>query len=115
MKVIIAGSRHLKYMADIERAISESGFEITEVVSGCANGADAIGQTWAMGKKIPVKRFPAEWHKLGPGAGPARNQQMADYADALIALPAPDSKGTRDMIRRAEAKGLRVHVYELAS
>jgi hypothetical protein len=36
---------------------------------------------------------------------------MADRANALIAAWDGQSTGTADMIRRAKAKGLRVHVY----
>ena len=36
---------------------------------------------------------------------------MADYADALIAFWDGRSSGTRDMIRRAEEKGLRVEIH----
>ena len=45
-----------------------------------------------------------------PTAGPIRNAQMANYADALIAFWDGSSTGTRDMIRKAEEKGLKVHV-----
>lgn len=40
MKVIIAGSRTIEDGSLIEQAVQESGFAITEVVSGCAPGVD---------------------------------------------------------------------------
>ena len=73
-----------------------------EVASGCAKGVDALGEQWATERDIPIKRFPADWSSYGRSAGPKRNEQMAQYADALLAIPAPDSRGTRDLIRRAE-------------
>jgi uncharacterized phage-like protein YoqJ len=48
--------------------------------------------------------YPANWRKYGKRAGHRRNQQMADNADALIALWDGESPGTRDMIRRMENK-----------
>ena len=37
-------------------------------------------------------------------------QALADYAEALIAIWDGHSKGTRDMIEKAEKSGLRVYV-----
>jgi len=58
--------------------------------------------------------MPAEWDKYGKSAGYRRNQDMANVAEALIAIRVggESSKGTTHMIKIAEAKGLRVHVLE---
>lgn len=126
MKVIIAGGREFKDYNKIEKAVKQSGFEITEVVSGRAQGADQLGEKWARSHKIRVKPFPAKWNDLDqPGAvvkvnkwgkkynanaGFFRNEEMAKYADALIAVEG--GGGTRDMIKRAKKHNLKVHVYE---
>ena len=65
MKVIIAGSRDCEDYVSLLVAIHLSHFEITEVVSGCARGADKMGERWAEEHGIPVKRFPADWNKYG--------------------------------------------------
>jgi hypothetical protein len=114
MKTIIAGSRGITGGVIVEAAIRASGFTITEVVSGCAMGVDRVGEFWAMLNAVPVKHFPADWNTHGKVAGSIRNQQMADYAEALIAIPGKTSKGTWDMIRKAEAKGLKVYVHREA-
>jgi len=118
MKVIIAGHRDLDSMNAVEDAMCTaalSGIVPTEVVSGGAAGADTLGELWARHRGIPVKVFRARWEKYGRKAGPLRNQEMADYAQALVALPGPGSKGTHDMIQRARAKGLHVHVEQVSS
>lgn len=99
-RVIIAGSRdfndfeYLKsYLATIPPWI-----EITEVVSGCAPGADTLGEQWADLYGKPIKRFPAEWKRLGKKAGPIRNAEMGVYADGLVAFWDGQSKGTEHMI-----------------
>lgn len=46
MRTIIAGSRSITDYALIQKAVSESGFEITEVVSGGAIGVDRLGERW---------------------------------------------------------------------
>lgn len=113
MRTIIAGSRTVESF-DLVRAAVEAcpwASEITEVVSGCADGVDTLGEQWAKRKMIPIKRFPADWRRFGRAAGPKRNEQMAAYADALIAVWDGASRGTQDMIERARHYGLRVYVH----
>ena len=114
MKTIIAGSRDITSLATVGAAILRSGFPITEVVSGTARGVDQVGEEWARMHLIPIKRFPAQWRDAGgynPAAGHIRNRQMADYADALVAVWDGRSSGTRGMIEEAGKRGLRVFVY----
>ena len=84
MRVIIAGSRFLTDERLVKQAVEMAGFDITQVVSGGGRGIDTVGEEWARARRIPVKRFMADWEELGKAAGPIRNQQMADYADALM-------------------------------
>jgi predicted double-glycine peptidase len=113
VKTIIAGDRTFSNYQTLIVAVNQSNFIITEVVSGAAKGVDTLGEKWAKEKSIPIKRFPADWSRYGKLAGPIRNKEMANYAEALIALPSKDSKGTRDMIRQAKSVGLKVFVYEI--
>jgi len=75
-----------------------------------ANGIDSCAVDWANWSGIAVKEFHPNWTKYGPGAGPMRNGEMAEYADALIAIWDGESKGTKNMIKQAKAKGLKVFV-----
>ena len=112
MRVIIAGSRNINDLEMVKYAVLQSGFEITEVVSGNASGIDRQGEIYAHLNNIPVKVFEACWSAYGRSAGPIRNQLMIDYADALIAIPGTkESRGTWDIISKAKRKGLRVFVY----
>ena len=112
MKVIIAGSREITSYVVVQLAVAGSGFDITEVVSGTARGVDQLGELWAFENDIPVKRFPADWKKYGKSAGYKRNQQMAEYADALIAIWDGKSAGTGHMISIAKMKQLPVYVHQ---
>lgn len=120
MRVIIAGSRDLEIAPELmQEIIEESGFEITELVTGKAKGIDTSGENWAktigMFREDQIKPFPAMWDLLGKAAGPIRNSQMANYAEALIAIPHPTKKssGTHDMISKAKKNGLKVFVYDI--
>lgn len=110
MKVIIAGSR-TAVEEEVFTAVKEAGFQIDEVVSGCARGADENGEMYASLFGIPVRKFPAYWNKYGRSAGPIRNKKMAEYADALIAVWDGESRGTENMINEASKLGLRVYVH----
>ena len=110
MKVIVAGCRWITALPFVDRAIRESGFHVTEVVSGGADGVDHLGEVWAGTHEVPLRRFPAKWSEHGKKAGPMRNEEMARYADALVAVWDGQSRGTADMIRRATSHGLKVHV-----
>lgn len=104
MKVIIAGSRHMPFSMFhlIDEAVKKSNFQVTEVVCGLARGADMFGGKWAVNNSIPVKTFPADWDTHGKAAGPIRNQQMAEYADALIVFIWDGSRGSKDMLMRMD-------------
>lgn len=117
MKTIIAGSRDIVDANLVRRVIEQSGFEpeITEVVWGMAPGVDELGKRWGHYRHIPVKPFPAKWKRpdgtTNRAAGFIRNQEMANYADALIAIWDGMSPGTADMIARARKGGLKIHIY----
>ena len=99
MKVIIAGSRGINSPRLVLDAIEQSGFTITEVVSGGAWGVDKLGEVYALGRGLPVKQFIPDWGgHAGARAGFVRNSQMGEYADALIAIWDGRSRGTRHMI-----------------
>lgn len=106
MKVIIAGCRDRSVnLAQIDNMLAHSGFQVSEVVSGGAMGIDRSGEYWAKFRNFPVKRFRADWETHGRSAGPKRNANMAEYADALLAFWDGKSRGTQSMIsemRRAK-------------
>lgn len=130
-KVIIAGGRDFK---DYRRLKSYCKHVLqnqsnVEVVSGTADGADSLGEDFAIEFKLGLKSFPAPWNdiegkpesqigtrrdgkKYWKVAGHVRNTQMADYADALIAFWDGKSTGTKNMIDTAKKKGLKVLVYQ---
>ena len=104
----MCGSRHLMVTTDWIALVTQRllAMGATSVVSGGCRGADQIGTAAALDLRIPVDEFPAEWKEHGSKAGPMRNQAMAEFADAVLALPG--GTGTADMIRKAKALGLPV-------
>jgi len=113
VKTIIAGSRSIVEYQIVRAAIRVSGFSqrITEVVSGGARGVDTSGELWAQIQNLPCKRFPADWSRLGNGAGAIRNNEMAAYADILIVVWDGESRGTAHMIKVMRKLGKPVFTY----
>lgn len=108
MRVVIAGSRNCGLIAKntwdydglvakIDQVVQENGLEITEVVSGNANGPDKAGERWAKENGVPLRVMKTNW-KLGRGAAFINNAAMADASDALIVIYDGSSKGTAHMI-----------------
>jgi len=119
MRVIIAGSSSIRDPALVARAVEESGFAPSTVISGAQKsydpvtrtyfGADYLGERWAEARNIPIERFPALW-RYGKGAGMHRNSSMVARAHALIAIWDGSSPGTRDVLAKARAAELQVFV-----
>lgn len=111
MKTIIAGSRSITDYRLLLEAISLIDWEITEVISGRARGADRLGERWARKNHIPIRIFHPDWRKYGKSAGLHRNKEMVNEADALIALWDGQSHGTQHTIGLANNKHLPMYVY----
>jgi len=110
MKTIIAGSRGITDFEVVKAAALSAPWEFSEIVSGGARGVDYLGEQFGDGINVPVTIFKANWNKYGKSAGYKRNVEMADYAEALIAVWDGVSKGTKHMIDIATKKGLRVYI-----
>ena len=112
MKVIIAGGRNFNDYNKLRESCDNIlvNQKDVEIVSGTAAGADTLGERYAQEKGYEVKKFPAQWDLYGKSAGYTRNQQMAEYADGLIAVWDGKSRGPKHMIDIATNKGLKVRV-----
>jgi hypothetical protein len=81
---------------------------IDAVIEGGARGADFLGGCWADMHKVKRVTVPADWATHGNAAGPIRNRRMlTDFKPDLV-VAFPGGKGTADMIRQAEAAGVKV-------
>lgn len=113
MKLIIAGTRTLNFGAyNIGQIIKEKGITgITEIVSGGAKGVDSNGQDFAFFSDLNTKVFKPDWETYGGAAGPIRNRQMAEYADALLLIWTGTSPGSFSM--KQEMLKLGKPIYEV--
>ena len=115
MKLIIAGSRKFTDKDFVFSVLNSMMQFPREVVCGKARGVDTIGELWAKSKCIKVSEFPAFWGLYGKKAGFLRNQEMANYADSLIAFWDGESKGTASMIKLMEDRNKSVTVVRICT
>ena len=116
-KLVVAGTRSFNDYEMLHDAVFATlvanaywGKFRPEIVSGGAPGADTLAIRYATEASIPFKVFPADWNKYGKSAGPIRNKQMAEYADAAIVFWNGKSRGTQNMIQQMRELGKPVEV-----
>jgi SLOG family YspA-like protein len=87
------------------------------VVHGdCPTGADRYAANWASQRHVTQERYPARDYGSWPACGPRRNSVMvAAGATVVEAFPGPTSRGTWDLIGKARAAGILVHVHPYPS
>ncbi len=78
------------------------------IVEGAATGADTLAYEWAMSRRIPCLRVPADWKTLGLKAGHARNQKMLDMVKPNRIIAFPGGAGTAGMIKIGQSNGVPV-------
>ena len=107
MKVAVVGSRTLRDV-DVSQYIPP---EATEIITGGAYGIDALAERYANSRGIPVRIFRPDYDVLGKLAPLARNDQIVDAADMVVAVWDGVSTGTRYTISRAQRLNKPVKIY----
>ena len=115
MKLGIVGSRLFHDYDFIKRRIFERfDIEVIDtIVSGGANGVDALGERFADDFNLKKDIAKPDWKKHGKGAALIRNQEIVDSSDCIVAFPLKSSGGTWDTIRKAQKAGKEVFIFEV--
>ena len=114
MRVAISGSRTITDKAIVIKAIQDSKINITSIISGDADGVDAIVAEYASENGIEHTIVKPDWKKHGRAAGIIANKQILDSAEECIAVHDGVSKGTADFISKCNKKGLLVHIWRVS-
>lgn len=106
-RVVIAGCRDYNNYDEAKEYIDFCLSNIRKkndivIVSGCASGADFIGERYAEENGFKIEKYPADWKTYGRSAGPKRNRQMAEISDYVICFWNGKSRGTKSMIGYAK-------------
>lgn len=113
MRVLVTGSRHWRLKKPIFERLRKLP-EGSTVCQGGAKGADTVARDAAKELGLRHITYRADWAKYGKRAGPIRNKLMLDdfKPELVLAYPIADSKGTWDMVNRANRLGIPVEVYQ---
>ena len=112
MRVLVCGSRHWYDPKPIYRELSAFPPDTVVMHGGC-QGADTHAGIGAKALGMRVEVYPARWHLYGLAAGPLRNAEMLRQKPDLVLAFHDDlrkSRGTLDMVRRAQEAGVPVRV-----
>ena len=101
MKLAIIGSRNAD-VPNLETYLPEG---VTEIVSGGARGVDTIAATYAKENGITLTEFLPDYQRYKRGAPLKRNEQIAEYADRVLAFWDGTSRGTLYTIKLFEKLG----------
>ena len=112
MKLAIIGSRTLTNIP-IDKYIPEGA---TEIVSGGARGIDNLARDYAKRKGLKLTEFLPRYDVYPGKIAPLkRNEEIANYADAVVAFWDGESKGTVYTVKlfRALRKKVRLVTIKL--
>lgn len=114
MIVVICGDRHWTDRDKIYQRLLLLPFDAAVVHGDCPTGADRIADQIAREMGFVVVPVPADWTKYGLSAGPIRNSQMIAMGPWLVIAFHSDingkSKGTKDCVNKARARGIPVEI-----
>jgi hypothetical protein len=78
------------------------------IIAGGARGVDTAAIDWAIIYWVTYQEYYADWEKYGKAAGAIRNKQMLDEGKPDVVIAFPGGKGTANMIKQAEERGIKV-------
>lgn len=110
LKILITGDRKWADAKPIREFLSTLPSS-TIIIHGGAKGADEIAGRWAGSFGMEVRAYPADW-SIGKAGGVIRNTQMLEEEKPDVVVyfhnSLATSKGTKDMVEKAEKAGVRV-------
>src|SRR3954467_11885962 len=117
MKVIITGSRSITSFSLVETAMQRSVLEgkITQVALRGTSGIARLGEQYADQHDIPLRRFDPIWNPGGRRDNRAelpRDDNLAEYADAAVAVLDRENEENQHLIRMMVGLGKETHVYD---
>lgn len=115
--VLVCGSRGYRdrdLIVAHMRPLASDGRPVL-IIHGAASGVDSTAGGVARELGYGERCYFADWQKHGRRAGPLRNQEMLDDGkpERVLAFWDGASRGTKDMISRAEKAGVPVEVVHV--
>jgi len=95
MRIAIIGSRNFSNEVLFTETIKSLPFEITEIISGGAKGADTLAANWANQHSIKLTVYKPDWAKYGKAAGVVRNKLIVEDCEYCLVFWDSKSCGTK--------------------
>lgn len=111
MKLLVVGSRSITDF-DLSSFISD---DVDTVISGGANGIDALAEEYADRHRLSKYIFRPRYDLYGRAAPIHRNEQMVDFCDAVLVIWDGHSKGTQHTVKYAKRVGKPITVVFVKS
>ncbi len=108
MRLAIVGSRYYTdYSAFVEHvndyiAAKCADINTLVIISGGARGTDSMAERYARAHGHAFVAFDADWAAHSLAAGPLRNARMAESCTHMLAFMADNSRGTCDVVNKAQ-------------
>ena len=114
MKILVCGGRDFNDQSLLDQTLDDlhARHPISQVIDGCARGADDLAHKWASKRGIFTRRFPADWRKHGRAAGHIRNTQMLREGKPDMVVAFPGGRGTQNMVEQAKKMGISCHLLK---
>lgn len=109
MKIAIIGSRSIK----IQNLSDYLPQNLSEIVSGGARGVDRCAEKYAKRNGIKLTVFLPNYTLYGKSAPLKRNDQIAAYADMVIAFWDGKSRGTLYTVRQFKMLNKPIKLFRL--
>lgn len=115
VKAAIVGSRSFSDYDAMLRFLGEithkEGFRISTIISGGAQGADALAEKAAKEYGKGFVAFRADWGKYGKRAGIIRNEDIIKNCDVCFAFWDGQSRGTANDIELCKRYDKPCYIY----
>lgn len=111
MRVLVCGSRRIKRCMELLKRMSALPLN-SIIIEGGAPGIDMAARLYAQDLGLVIEEYKPNWKVHGSGAGLVRNTRMLKEGkpELVIAVPGGDSRGTWDMVRKAQVAGVPVEI-----
>lgn len=117
MRLLVCGSRSFqdRNLMEITLNALHSEHSFAALIHGACQGADLLAASWAFRNGLRVMPYVPEWRLHGKAAGAVRNIRMLREGNpglvvAFVDRPLAESRGTADLVGRAERIGVPVIV-----
>lgn len=109
--IAVVGSRGIRACRALTHRLSE--LHPARVVSGGAQGVDALAARWARENAVPLLELRPDYATHGPAAPHVRNAEIVAAADLVLVVWDGRSKGTLSALRAARRLGRSVELLPL--